>query len=138
METPQPHHASSKVWKVEFEKRDSYSSLISDWNFESPATGLAGSAEGWTSINAWALSLNPDVQNRLHLVVRLPGRTLSLPPSLMRPDVISHVLKAPPDGHPQLCCGFRYSIPAVDALAGFDVGFEVDGVIHLAARVSIE
>jgi len=136
---PNSHSSPAKVWIVELERREAYSHLIAHWHLESPAAGLAVSGEGSVSVNAWALSLNPDVQNRLHLVVRLSGRTLSIPPSIMRPDVISHVFKAPPEGHPQVLCGFHHSVSdAFDALAGFEVGFEIDGLIHPTARISIQ
>jgi hypothetical protein len=129
----------ARIWKVELENAEPPGSPVGDWHLESPAAGTqvaVGQAD--LGISVWAVSSIPDAQRLLRLVVRLQDRTLSLAPAVERPDVVEVVLKAPSACHPQLKCGYRLSVPVSEAVRGFGLGFETDGLIHPAARVSID
>lgn len=133
------YNDSAKVWKVELEPLDSFSDIVQRWHLESPTGGspVSSSVDGVLDFRVWALAAVPEAQNRLHLVLRFPGRTVSHPANIARGDVIEIILKADPVGHSQKKCGYRISLPAAEALQGFEIGFETDGLIHSAAKVSL-
>jgi len=127
-----------RIWKVELEKTEPPGGPVGRWHSESPAAGSpVAPGQAVLGISVWALSSIPDAQALLRVVVRLPGRTLSIAPAIERPDVIEAVLEVPSARHPQLKCGYIVSVPFSEAMQGFGIGFETDGLIHPAAKVSI-
>ena len=121
------------------EPSESLSSVVLRWHLESPADGSHASSigRGVIDISLWALSALPEAQSRLHVVLRFRGRTISCPANAGRSDVIEIILKADPVGHPQIKCGYRISVPESEAFQGFGIGFETDGLIYSAAKVSV-
>lgn len=87
------------------------SSIILKWNLDSPkADNLFDHAEeGRFKIRGWALGVSGKT---LHLAVRQNGVTRCYPFNKKRADVITKVLEAEPTGHPQLMCGFDYTLPS--------------------------
>jgi hypothetical protein len=111
-------------------------SPVAAWNLESPADGGRLPAGGQVPVTGWAVVAKESSQGRLHVVIRLKSRTLSYPLEVQRRDVVEQVLKTEAEGHPCLVCGFSRTVSAAEAAPGFEVGFESDGTIHPAARVS--
>ncbi len=126
-----------QLWRDEQLPRESYAAIVSHWHLETPAHDTPASAADPLTVRCWALAADPQFQSHLHMVLSLSGRTVSIPASENRADVVQAICKADPDGHPQLHCGFKYSLPAAEAIAGFRIGFETDGLIHPAARISV-
>lgn len=126
-----------KLWREEQQLQVSYSAIVSHWHLETPAHDSPASDAASVTVRCWALAADPQLQSHLHMVLSLTARTVSIPASENRADVVKAICKAEPDGHPQLRCGFMYSLPAAEAMAGFQIGFETDGLIHPAARISV-
>jgi hypothetical protein len=111
-------------------------SIVRQWHLETPAVGDQLMAKGEIPVRGWVLATREQEQGRLHVVFRFKQRTLSFPLQEERSDVIEIICKASPDGHPCLRSGFRFQIDAVEAAQGFEIGFEADGLIQTAAKVS--
>jgi len=79
-------------------------------------------------VQGWVL-LPPKTENalaRVRIVCHLqPSFELCCPLTVERPDVIERVLETSPVGHPQLKCGFRFTVPT--DLAMFGLSLELDG-----------
>lgn len=129
-----PIASVGKVWHVENISHPKLSELITNFNVEYPQSKISIPEDDSLSVRGWALS-SRDQQSRLHLVIRFASHTVSHPMNVDRGDVIEKVLTAKPENHPQIRCGFDYSVPMNDALRGFEVGFEVDGYIYTATEV---
>ena len=129
-----PISSVGKVWHVENIPHPRLSELITNFNVESPESKISIPEDDSLSVRGWALS-SRDQQSRLHLVIRFASHTVSHPMNVDRGDVIEKVLGAKPENHPQIRCGFDYSVPMNDALRGFEVGFEVGGYIYTATKV---
>jgi hypothetical protein len=124
----------ASMWRVISAPHPRLSDLITRFHIDSPKSESRIASGGALVIGGWAIAV-PEQQNRVHLVLRFPGYTLSHPLNTDRGDVIEKVVKASAHGHPQLKCGFRYSVPLAEAKAGFEIGFETDGYIYTVARV---
>ena len=125
----------ANMWHVISAPHPRLSDLITGFNIDSPKSNSRIASGGALVIRGWAIAV-PEQQNRVHLVLRFPGYTLSHPLNADRGDVIEKVLKAGARGHPQLKCGFSYSVQIAEAKAGFEIGFEADGYIYTAAKIS--
>jgi hypothetical protein len=126
-----------QLWREEQQPLASYSAIVSHWHLESPVHDSPVSDAASVTVRCWALAADPQLQSHLHMVISLTGRTVSIPALENRADVVLAICKAEPGGHPQLRCGFMYSLPAAEAMAGFQIGFETDCLIHPAARISV-
>ena len=124
----------ANMWRVISAPHPRLTDLITRFNIDSPKSESQIASDGALAIRGWAIAV-PEQQNRVHLVLRFPGYTLSYPLNADRGDVIEKVLKAGAHEHPQLECGFNYSVPMVEAKAGFEIGFEADGYIYTVARI---
>lgn len=132
---PESRHV---VWRVERLSADNrLSHLIQAWNLDSPKQEESTPRNSDLLVQGWALTCSDAAQSTLHFVLRLRDRTLSFSMNSNRPDVVEQVCKTLPDEHPHLRCGFKQSVPFAEATNGFEVGFETDGVIHLAARIQV-
>jgi hypothetical protein len=126
------------VWHVDRLSEDNgLSHLIQAWNLDSPKPEESTPQDSELIVQGWSLACSEASQAALHLVLRLRDRTLSFPMNKNRPDVVEQICKALPDGHPRLRCGFEQSIPLAEAAHGFEVGFEADGLIRIAARTGV-
>ena len=124
----------ANMWRVISAPHPRLTDLITRFNIDSPKSESQIASDGALAIRGWAIAV-PEQQNRVHLVLRFPGYTLSHPLNTDRGDVIEKVLKAGAHEHPQLKCGFSYSVPIAEAKAGFEIGFEADGYIYTVARI---
>ncbi len=90
-------------------------------------------------VQGWVL-LKPhiaDALSRVHIICHLqPTFELRCPLTLKRPDVVEQILTQPADGHPQLYCGFRFTVPP--DLCSFGLSLELDGQRWLLERVQVE
>jgi hypothetical protein len=127
----------SRKWHEEQFSPESYSARVRHWHLETPVHDTTVSDADPVTVRCWALAADPQLQSHLHMVLSVSGRTVSIPASENRADVVQAICKAEPEGNPQLRCGFMYSLPAAEAMAGFQIGFETDGLIHPAARISV-
>jgi hypothetical protein len=116
--------------------QQSADSIVRHWHLETPAVGDRQIAKGEIPVRGWVLATREQEQGRLHVVFRFKQRTLSFPLQEERSDVVEIICKASPDGHPYLRSGFRFHIDVAEAAQGFEIGFEADGLIQTAARVS--
>ncbi len=132
-----PSSLPLQQWREEQLPRESYAAIVSHWHLETPVHDTPASVDDPVTVRCWALAADPQSQSHLHIVLSLSGRTVSIPASENRADVVKAICKAEPEGHPQLRCGFMYTLPATEAMAGFRIGFETDGLIHPAARISV-
>jgi len=110
--------------------------IVRRWHLETPKVGNRLIGGGEIPVRGWVLATREQEQGRLHVVFRFKQRTLSFPIQEERRDVVEIICKASPDGHPCLRCGFRFPVDAAEAKQGFEIGFEVDGLIYTVARVS--
>jgi hypothetical protein len=110
--------------------------IIRHWHLETPAVGDRQIAKGEIPVRGWVLATREQEQGRLHVVFRFKQRTLSFPLQEERSDVVEIICKASPNGHPCLRCGFGFQIDAAEGAQGFEIGFEADGLIQTAAKVS--
>jgi hypothetical protein len=110
--------------------------IIRQWHLETPAVGDRLLGDGGIPVGGWVLATREQDHSRLHVVFRFQQRTLSFPLQEERRDVIEIICKSAPDGHPCLRCGFRFPVDAAEAKQGFEIGFEVDGLIYTVTRVS--
>jgi hypothetical protein len=110
--------------------------IVSRWNLDTPKEGENHDHTKHTPIRGWALQAE-GLTDHLHIVLQTKGRTLSYPLNAERPDVVQTVLQQDPIGHGQLMCGFALTLPADSAQEGIIVGFETNGLIHPAARISL-
>lgn len=125
-------------WKVDPSSLNSAGAIVLRWHLETPVNSAPVSLDGSLPIQGWALALSPALQSQLHWVLRFRNRTLSAPCNQNRPDVVEQVCQASPEGHLQLQCGFFWEIDAIDAAKGFEVGFEIDGLIRPIVNISLE
>ena len=128
---------ASNQLQVELFAAHFWKPIIAQWHLESPQHGDVISGEGLLLVQGWALTIDPVLQSSLHIVFRFKDCTLSFPLNLSRIDVVEQVCKAPAVGHQQLLSGFSQSVAAREAGRGFEIGFEVDGLIHPAAVIRI-
>jgi hypothetical protein len=87
-------------------------------------------------VSGWALA-EESQHAHLHLVLRLPSLTLSHPMNQERADVIKAILHEEAPGHPRLICGFYHQLQPSDIGQSFTIGFETDGSIIEAVRLTI-
>jgi hypothetical protein len=124
-------------WNIQKESGQCESEVVSRWNLEHPSAGCIWEHAGSVLIRGWALAATPSWQSKLHVVIRLRDRSLSCPLWKGRADVVEALYpEKGPEIKTYLRCGFEHSIPAEDAMYGFKIGFEVDGVIHNVAKLS--
>ncbi len=116
---------------------ESSNSVVRQWHIETPAPGDKYPRGSEIPVRGWALASREQEQSSLHVVLRLKDRTLSLPLSEERPDVVEIVCKANPEGHPYLRSGFQFQIDATEAAKGFEIGFETDGRIFPVASIRV-
>lgn len=126
------------VWSVErLDGDDDLSHLIQAWNLDSPKQNESTPKGSELVVEGWALTCSDVAQSSLHLILRLRDRTLSFSMNKNRLDVVEQICKASPDELTRLRCGFEQRIPVAEAANGFEVGFETDGLIRLAARICV-
>ncbi|MCP5479625.1 MAG: hypothetical protein H7A20_12725, partial [Rhodanobacteraceae bacterium] len=103
------------------------SETIWRWALDTPSNdAVAFDDQTLVRISGWVLLSVPDQEPRV--VVRSNDRTASWPLNVERPDVVEALADAAiPAGALRLCCGFGRRMTLRD---GFDLGFEIDGVIH--------
>jgi hypothetical protein len=128
---------SNNPLNIELFAAHSWKPIIAQWHLESPQHGDVMSEEDLLFVKGWVLTNDPVLQSSLHIVFRFKDCTLSFPLNLPRPDVVERICKAPAAGHPQLLSGFSQSVATREAGRGFEIGFEVDGLIHSAAAIRI-
>ena len=63
---------------------------------------------GRVALRGWLLA---DVEKDLRVAVKIEHLTYSFPFNIKRPDVISAILKQPPEKHQRLHCGFDINVP---------------------------
>jgi hypothetical protein len=112
------------------------STIVFRWNLDSPKDGETLPSESGSSpcLRGWAIALGEN-QSQLYIVFRFKDRTLASPLNRDREDVVQHFFKEDPEGKKYIRCGFEYPLDFSDAEAGFEIGFEVDGIIRKASRV---
>ncbi|WP_432697905.1 alginate O-acetyltransferase AlgX-related protein [Marinobacterium sp. YM272] len=90
-------------------------------------------------VQGWVL-LDPekaDTLSRVRIICHLqPAFELCCPLELKRLDVIERILQQPADGHEQLSCGFRFTVPP--DLHSFNLSFELDGQRWPLQRIEVE
>jgi hypothetical protein len=106
------------------------------WHLETPCVDDTLPAGAELVVRGWALAAQDSNQSKLHVVFRLKTHTLSYPLNEPRGDVVKAICEAEPEGHPCLISGFRRMIPAAEAAQGIEIGFESDGLIQPAAKIS--
>lgn len=95
------------------------------WNLESPVAGKCEMAdEGALNIAGWALP--QDAQDAVSVLIRMGAAVEVYEMNVERPDVVTAILQQPPEGHPQLRCGFNFTVPVKAVF--FSLGFRVGGV----------
>lgn len=95
------------------------------WNLESPVAGKCEMAdEGALNIAGWALP--QDAQDAISVLIRMGAAVEVYEMNVERPDVLTAILQQPLEGHPQLRCGFNFTVPVKAAF--FSLGFRVGGV----------
>ena len=127
--------SAQSIWHVEGVPCPGIDELIDKWYLDTPKQGDEVVDDAAISVRGWALS-SEETQSRLHIVLRFRDRTQSHALNVDRVDVVKAVLDAEePSVHPQLRCGFNYSVAMGDAVEGFEIGFEIDGYIYSVAKV---
>ncbi len=116
----------------------SLSSVVFRWNLEFPKAGEPFTSENGSplSLRGWAVATGGN-QPDLHLVLRFRDRTLSYPLNQDREDVVKYFFKENPEGQKYIHCGFKYPLNPVEVERGFEIAFEIDGLIHKAVQVSL-
>lgn len=127
--------SAQSIWHVESVSSPGIDELIDKWYLDTPKQGDEVVDSAAINVKGWALC-SEDQQNRLHIVLRFRDRTQSHALNVDRVDVVKAVLDGEePSAHPQLRCGFNYSVAMEDAVEGFEIGFEIDGYIYSVAKV---
>lgn len=123
-------------WHIEPANDPRLKNLLVAWHMDTPVNGNTYNASEPLYIRGWALA-EESQHAHLHLVLRLPGLTLSHPMNQDRADVIEAILHEEACGHPRLICGFHHHLQPSDIGQGFAIGFETDGSIIEAVRLTI-
>jgi hypothetical protein len=132
-----PIQHSSTKWAIEKFTPAGLSKVLVKWHLDEPRahSDFVGADE--VLLRGWALGW-PETHAMLHFVVRSKAVTYSYPLLEARPDVIKTILdKAAEESHPRLACGFRYILPREAFADPVEIGFETDGLIHVAARLAL-
>ncbi len=110
--------------------------IIYKWSLGSPKHGAKYKPTEAVEIRGWAIG-HPDKHTMLHLVIQAQAHTFSYPLNVARPDVLKTILKSDTTERDELVCGFSRWLPAKDFEDGVNIGFETEGIIHPAARISL-
>jgi hypothetical protein len=114
------------------------SSIVFRWNIEFPKAGEPFNADNGSplSLRGWAVATGEN-QEDLHVVLSYFDKTYSYQLNKDRPDVVKYFFNEDPQGKKHIRCGFDYPLDFSDAEAGFEIGFEVDGIIRKASQVCL-
>jgi hypothetical protein len=123
-------------WHIEPANDPRLKNLLVDWHLETPQNGDAYDPTCRLQIRGWALA-EESQHAHLHPVFRLPGLTLSHSMNQDRADVVEAILHEETSGHSRLICGFDYALQPGHIGQGFTIGFETNGSILEAARLTI-
>lgn len=123
-------------WHIEPANDPRLKNLLFNWFLDTPIDGDAYDSSKPLQVSGWALA-EESQHAHLHLVLRLPGLTLSHPMNQERADLIEAVLHEEASGHPRLICGFHHHLQPSDIGQGFTIGFETDGSIIEAVRLTV-
>lgn len=94
------------------------------WNIDSPSEQQPQKiVNGRVALRGWLLA---DVEKDLRVAVKIEHLTYSFPFNIKRPDVISAILKQPPEKHQRLHCGFDINVPFSTKII---IGLKSDGLI---------
>jgi hypothetical protein len=107
------------IWHIEASNDPRLKDLLFDWYLDTPQNGAPYDA-------------------RLHLVLRLSGLTLSYPMNQDRADVVEVILHEKGLDHPRQKCGFHRTLQPSEIGQGFTIGFETDGSIIEAVRLTLQ
>jgi hypothetical protein len=124
-------------WHIEPANDPRLKNLLIDWHLEAPQNGDAYDPTRLLQIRGWALA-EESQHAHLHPVFRLPGLTLSHSMNQDRADVVEAILHEEASGHPRLICGFHHHLQPSDIGQGFTIGFETDGSIIEAVRLTVQ
>jgi hypothetical protein len=86
--------------------------------------------QGWVLVADWALASDIHILAEWHAHFEL-CHTLAID----RPDVVEEILCTDTEGHPQLCCGFRFTLPA--DVGRFRLWVELKGQRWLLQQVDV-
>lgn len=124
-------------WHIEPANDPRLKNLLVAWHLDTPKTGDAYNSSQPLQVSGWALA-EESQHAHLHLVLRLPGLTLSHSINQDRADVVAAILHEETSGHPRLICGFHHHLQPSDIGQGFTIGFETDGSIIEAVRLTVQ
>lgn len=115
-------------------------SPVATWCLDYPSSDRAPRfTHAGRVVQGWVL-LKPQMAgaiSRVRIICHLqPTFELRCPLMLKRPDVVGQILQQPADSHPQLYCGFRFTVPP--DLCSFGLSLELDGQRWLLERVQVE
>ena len=130
---------SNKIWSITPTHQQgelSLAKILRKWSLRSPKHASKFALSEKVEIRGWALGL-PPTHHMLHIVIQTKDNILSYPLNVPRPDVLKTVLKQESAGQPELMCGFSRWVPAELFVAGVNLGFETEGLIHPAASIRL-
>lgn len=113
-------------YNVSIEKRAQRQGAVTRWCLDFPEADAKVELKTLTNngltFQGWVLQATPSA---FQLYVRHGNELSVFEPDLARPDVIEIILKQKPEQHPQLKCGFRFSL--VLSSADFELGVLQNG-----------
>lgn len=108
-------------YKIKLVKHGQKQGFVSRWWLDSPLVDASVSLDVLTNegltFKGWVLQATPSA---FQLYVKHGNELSVFEPDWARPDVIEIILKQKPEQHPQLRCGFRFSL--VVSSADFELG----------------
>lgn len=113
-------------YKIKLVKHGQKQGFVSRWWLDSPLVDASVSLDVLTNegltFQGWVLQAT---SSTFQLYVKHGNELSVFEPDCARPDVIEIILKQKPEQHPQLRCGFRFSL--VVSSADFELGVIKDG-----------
>jgi hypothetical protein len=125
------------IWHIEASNDPRLKDLLFDWYLDTPQNGAPYDPTKPLQVSGWALA-DDSRHARLHLVLRLSGLTLSYPMNQDRADVVEVILHEKGLDHPRQKCGFHRTLQPSEIGQGFTIGFETDGSIIEAVRLTLQ